>query len=299
MNEDNKDDFELDLNELFTILWTKKYLISLFILIFAAISIVYALSVPNIYTSKALLAPTDKNNSSITSKIGQYSSLAGMAGISLPGDTGNTSTEAMARIQSFNFFLDHFLPNIKLENLLAVKEWDKQKNLLVYDNNIFNPISNQWADKSMASSQQAFSEYKNIISISENNRSSYVSISVEHKSPLVAKRWLDIIITNINESMRNENKKIATSSVDFLNATLETTNIKEIRDVISQLLESQMQNLMLTSASESYVYKILDSPIAPERKSSPNRFFIVLFGTFIGFFIGVFISFIIHYKSER
>ena len=50
----------------------------------------------------------DKNNSSITSKIGQYSSLAGMAGISLPGDTGNTSTEAMARIQSFNFFLDHF-----------------------------------------------------------------------------------------------------------------------------------------------------------------------------------------------
>ena len=299
MNEDFKNEFEIDIKEVFTILWTKKYLISLIVMIFAAISIIYALSIPNIYTSKALLAPTDENNSSITSQIGQYSSLAGMAGISLPGVTGNTSTEAMARIESFNFFKDHFLPNIKLENLLAVKEWDNQKNLLVYDNNIFNPINNQWVDKSMASSQQAFAEYKNIISISENNRSSYVSISIKHKSPLVAKRWLDIIITNINESMRNENKKAATNSVDFLNATLETTNIKEIRDVISQLLESQMQNLMLTSASESYVYKILDSPIAPERKSSPNRFFIVLFGTFIGFFIGVFISFILYYRSER
>ena len=298
MKENTKGDFELDLKEIYSILWSKKLFIGLTMSIFVLVSIIYSRSLPNIYTSNALLAPTNTNNSPISTQLGQYSSLAGMAGINIPAETGNPSIEAIARIKSYDFFLAHFLPNIKPENLLAVKEWDKQKNKIIYDINIFNPVSNKWIDDDMTSSQDAYSEYKKIISIVENNKSSFVSISIEHKSPFIAKRWLEIIIRNINESMRNENKNIAISSIEFLNSTLETTNNKEIRDAISQLLQSQMQNLMLASASENYVYKILDSPFAPERKSSPNRSFIVVFAALIGFFIGVFLCLLAHYKNE-
>jgi len=53
---------------------------------------------PNIYESKALLVPVNSSNS-ISGALGGYSSLAGLAGISLPsgGDEGN-SVKAIKRL---------------------------------------------------------------------------------------------------------------------------------------------------------------------------------------------------------
>ena len=115
----------------------RKYLISLLTTIAAVLSVLYALSLPNIYTSKALLAPSSSNNS--TSNMGAYSSLAGLAGISLPGgESGNPIIEAMARIKSFDFFVNYFVPNIKIENLVAVDSWLREDNIMIYKSNIFD-----------------------------------------------------------------------------------------------------------------------------------------------------------------
>ena len=79
-NTDNIDNYdaEIDLKELFLILWNKKILISIITTIAAILSVLYALSLPNIYSSHALLAPSNPNES-LTSKLGAYSALAGMA----------------------------------------------------------------------------------------------------------------------------------------------------------------------------------------------------------------------------
>ena len=118
-NIDNYD-AEIDLKELFLILWNKKMLISIVTTMAAILSVLYALSLPNIYSSHALLAPSNPNES-LSSKLGTYSTLAGMAGVSIPVTTSDPSLEAIERIKSFDFFLNHFLPYIKLENLVAVE----------------------------------------------------------------------------------------------------------------------------------------------------------------------------------
>lgn len=296
--QDSED--EIDLKELFLILWNKKISIFTITTFVTILAVLYALSLPNIYTSTSLLAVANEKNS-LSSKLGSYSSLAGMAGISLPRDSNNPSLEAIARIKSFDFFSNHFLPNIKLENLFAVKEWDSEKDILLYKDNIFDQSKGKWIrDKSplIPSDQEAYEIYSKILSITENNKSLFVSISIEHNSPFIAQKWLKIIIKNINESMREENNKIATTSINFLNERAKTTNLKELRDAITQLLEAQMQTLMLASVSESYIYKTLDSPTAPERKSSPGRSLIVLFGLLTGLTLGIFLTLIQHYKKE-
>ena len=53
----------------------------------------FALSLPNIYTSSALLAPTSPNES-LESKIG-VSSIAGITGLNLPQNYVKKSTEAI------------------------------------------------------------------------------------------------------------------------------------------------------------------------------------------------------------
>ena len=285
----------VDLKELFFALWDKKILIISITTIAAIISIFIALQLPNIYSSKALLSPSGEKDG-LSSALGGFSNLAGIAGIALPGESGDPSQEAMARIRSLDFFTDHFLPNIKLENLLAVKKWQPSTNEIIYNNKVFDNLNNKWVRQvsypktTIPSNQEAYKVYKDIISITEDRKTKFVVISVEHKSPYIAKKWIDIIINNINESMRETDKKLATKSIDFLNQSSAQTNLIEIKEGISEILESQIQKLMLASANEFYVYKIIDSPIVPELKSKPNRALICIVGAFIGALLSIIIA---------
>ena len=84
--------------------------------------------------------------------------------------------------------------------------------------------------------------------------------------------------------MRQEDIEFSKTSIAFLNEAQKSENIQSVRDVVSNLLEAQMQTLMLASSNSAYVFKTLDAPLVPEEKSSPNRFFIIIFGLFIGLF---------------
>lgn len=277
---------EIDIKEILLVLWNRKRIISIITTISAIFSVLYALSIPNIYKSSALLAPANEEKN-LTSSLGQYSALAGMAGVQLPANQGNSSTEAIARMKSFDFFSMHFLPFINLEDLVAAYKWDSKKDLLLYKTELYDTSTNKWVSREIIpSSQEAYAIYLEKFSINENAKTGFVSISMEHFSPDIAKEWLIIIIKNINESMRQENISTSSKSINFLKDQLESTNLEDIRDGISFLLESQMQNLMLASASKSYIYKVINSPIAPERKSAPARSFICMFITFVGFILG-------------
>lgn len=304
MNQNsNFSDDELDLKEVFLAIWSKKFLITGIATLAAIISIFYALSLPNLYTSTALLSPSDDTNE-LSSTLSSYSSIAGMAGITLPGQSATQSSEAIRRIQSLDFFSNHFLPNIKLENLFAVNEWEPLSNTIKYKGNIYDQASGKWVrDASypqsiIPSDQEAYKIYTKILSINENKKTSFVSVSLTHESPFIAKKWVDIIIKNINETMREADKKTAIGHINFLNESSRTTGLTEMKKAIAQLLESQMQALMMSSAGENYVYKTIDSPVSPEEKSAPNRSFIVILGTLLGGLIGVLISLIMYFRKE-
>ena len=73
--------------------------------------------------------------------------MASLAGISLDSKSGSKDQEAIARIKSFEFFSNNFLPNMKLENLMAVKKWNQASNTLTYYAGDFNSESRQWLRK--------------------------------------------------------------------------------------------------------------------------------------------------------
>lgn len=303
MSLDNFDD-EIDLRNLFHILWNKKFFTLCLTSIFAIISVLYSLSLPNIYTSSALLAPASEENS-LSSQVGQFSGLASFAGLGLGSEGSSKTQEAIERIKSFEFFSKHFLPNVQLENLMAVKKWIPEQNILIYDENLFDPKTKIWKRdvsyprKIIPSNQEVFEEvYEKILNISMNKNTGFVSISIDHKSPIIAKRWLDLIILNINESMRELDKQSSQRSIDFLNKSTESTSVRSINDVISVLLENQMQTLMLANSQKDYVFKIIESPIASEKKSGPSRAIICIIITLLGGLFSVCIVFLQHYRKS-
>ena len=298
-----KDMDNIDIKAIYFLIWKRKYFVLKILSLFFILSVVLAIFTPNIYSSKALLAPANLEDS-LSAKLGEFSSLSGFSGLSLLGENADPSVEAVQRVISYDFFNDYVLPNIQLENLFAVKKWIPESNTIEYKARIYDAKTKKWVRdvkfpfQPKPSSQEAYEVYEEIINISQDRRTSFVSISIEHQSPHIAKKWLDLIISNINESMREEDKENASNAIIFLNETSKTTNNNQLKEAIAILLEDQMQDLMLASAHKDYVFKTIDSPLAPEEESSPNRFIIVFIGLFIGTIIAISAILFSYLKSQ-
>ena len=281
---------EIDLKNLINIILDNKKIVLFFTTTGIALSLIISFLSPNIYTSESLLAPANSNDS-LSSKARGFSALAGIAGVSIPTESTSKSSEAIERIKSFDFFANEFLPYIKLEDLTAAKGWNEKKNKLIYDERLIDSSKNDWIHRSaIPTSQEAYEVYKEILTINENKQSLFVSISIEHYSPYLAKEWLEIVIDNINKSMRDVDKISAQNSVNFLNELLNKTQLSEIKEVTTSLLAQQIQKLMLTEANQDYIFKVISSPYAPEKKSKPSRALILVSGSILGIMMGLFFS---------
>lgn len=299
MSYSNKDEQAIDLKELFSVVWGDKKLITFISILAACISLTVSLSLQNIYTSNALLASSESEDS-IGSKLDGFSGFAGFAGVSIPSSPSSKSDEAIARIQSYDFFIDKVLPNIKLENLMAEVSWDSEKNIITYDTKKFNIAQNKWIRNMKfpePSKQEAYLEYKKILSISEDKKTKFVTLSIEHISPYVAKKWVELIVTYINSYMAELDRNLAEGSINYLKEVSVTTDLSQIKDTASILLEDQIQTLMLVQANDDYIFKYIQSPIAPEKKSRPGRALICILGTIFGGLFGILISLLNYYRK--
>ena len=80
--QNNIADDEIDLRELFAVIWQGKWLIIAITALFAVASVVYAISQPNIYKSEALLAPAEQEGGGgLSALAGQFGGLASLAGV--------------------------------------------------------------------------------------------------------------------------------------------------------------------------------------------------------------------------
>ncbi|MDB2582734.1 Wzz/FepE/Etk N-terminal domain-containing protein [Gammaproteobacteria bacterium] len=284
------DNNEIDLFDLYLTLWDKKILIGAITSVMAIISVIYSLNLSNFYISESQLVPSAQDKS-LSSSFGGLASLGSIAGVSMPAGNVSKSQEAIERIKSFEFFSKHLLPEIKLANIIAVKKWLPDENILIYKDTLYNDRDKKWL-KSKPSDQEAYKIYKKIMVVNEDIKTSFVTVSIEHKSPIIAQRWVDLIISQINESMRISDSNDAKEYINFLSATSQSANIKSLKEVLANLLEDQMQILMLASSNDNYVFKIIDSAIVPEQKAGPSRAIICILGTLLGLMLSLTIVFI-------
>ena len=140
-------DDDLDLRELFLVLWEGKALITMVTGLAAIVSVAVALSMPNIYQSTAILAPkSDGGTGGLSRLASQYGGLASLAGINLGGLGGDGMTKpaiALEKLKSLSFFKQHLYEDL-LVDLMAVESWDPSTRQLMYDDEIYDSASSKW-----------------------------------------------------------------------------------------------------------------------------------------------------------
>lgn len=304
MQNPNIADDEIDLRELFAVIWQGKWLIIAITALFAVASVIYAINQPNIYKSEALLAPAEQEGGGgLSALAGQFGGLASLAGVNLGGGASNKAQLAIEVLKSRQFTSDFIQKHNILPDLMAAKAWDMQMNTVIYDSEIFDAENNKWVREVKApfkpepSMQEAFKVFSKIISASTDKESGMVTVSVEHVSPSVAQQWVSWLIQDINQTMKERDVQEAIKSTDFLTQQLEQTKIADIRAVLYKLVEEQTKTIMFAKVRDEYVFKTIDAALVPEEKFKPKRALIAILGTMLGGMLSVMLVLVRNYMK--
>ena len=302
----NDFDDEIDLRELFYVLLEGKWIIVSLTAFVSIVGVIYSLLLPNIYESKAILVPVN-SSSSISGALRSYSGLAGLAGISLPsgGDAGN-SAKAIKKISSLSFFENNILTNIHLPDLMAFKSWNSKTNTAAFDESIFDTNSNTWIrdfsypQQQIPSAQETFEVFKTEhLTLSEDIKSGFSTLSIKHQSPFIAKQWAELIVNEVNSFYRQKDKLESEKAVSYLNQQISMTGLSEIKQVLAQLLQEETKKLTLIEANQYYVFDYIDPPAVMEKKSEPKRSVICILSALLGGILSTLLVLIRHYAIKQ
>lgn len=295
-------DDEIDLRELFAAIWQGKWIIVITTAIFAVVSVLYALSLPNIYKSEALLAPVTED--SRMRLPGQLGGLAALAGVNL-GAGGNDKTTLAIEVLKSRDFIGRFIEKYDLYiPVMAANGWQRDNNTLIIDSDIYNPESQQWVRKvkppfqPKPSIQETYTEFMKLLSVSQDKTSGMVKLSVQHYSPLLAKQWVDNLILEINNDMRERELAEAQRSIAYLNEQIVQTNLADARAMLFSLVEEQTKTLMLANVRSEYVFKTVDPAVVAEEKAKPARALICILGVMLGGMLSVIVV-LVRYFSKK
>lgn len=290
-NSYTKESSEVELSQLISIVWQGKWKIIAISFLFAVAAVFYALSLPNQYRSSALLMPNSQSQSSLSlgGLSGQIGGLASLAGINLGGGGSDRTSYALQVIKSREFLFDFFKDNQLKKEIMAVDGWDRAADQFTFDEDVYDSETKKWVRQVKApfkpepSQQEVYEEFlKENFSVSQNEDTGMVSISVTHYSPYLAKELVDKLVTAINTTVKQQDLEEATESIKYLELELQKTKESGMQTMFYQLIEQQQQTLMLTKVREDYVLKVVDRAIVPEEKSKPKRAIIVLLGGVLG-----------------
>ena len=300
-------DDEIDLRDLVPVIWRGKWLILAITLVFAMSSLMYAISLPNIYKSEALLAPVKQKSSSggLAALAGQFGGLASMAGIEL-GESSSGSTQIAIEIMKSRKFISSFIEKHSiLVQLMALKNWNIENNSLIFNDELYDVKNNKWKREvelpytSKPSRQEAYQVFIGILSVKNQKDTGTITVSIENVSPYLAQQWVVWLIQDINDVMKKRDVEEAERSMEFLTSQIQKTNVTAIRNSLFKLIEEQTKTIMLANVRDEYVFKTIDPAVVPEKKEKPNRSLIIMVGTLTGAFLGGMIVLIRYYFNKQ
>ena len=299
-------DDEIDLRELFAVLWAGRKLIAYVTSAFAVVAVIVALMIPNQYKATAVIAPAQSGGSSMLGAMAsQFGGLASLAGIDLGGSEGGEAQEAMEIMQSWGFIEKFITKNNLAVEVFAAEGWSAHNNKLSIDSSLYDSEQRQWVRNPPSgktiepTSWELYKAFIERLSVSSDKKTGLLSVSIEYYSPLIAKQWVDLYIATINEHMRDRKLAQVNRNIEYLEVQIEKTAIAGMREVFYQVIEEQIKNKMLAEASPEYAFTTVSRAMLPEEKSQPKRALICILATLLGGMLSVLIVLVMHYSSKN
>jgi uncharacterized protein involved in exopolysaccharide biosynthesis len=292
------DEDEIDLRELFGILWAGKWLIVGVTAAAAIVAVIVALVMTEIYRAEATLAPASsrESGSPLASQLG---GAAALIGISLPsGEEGNRVNNAMAIMRSRDFII-RFINENQLTVPLFAGTWHSADQVSAIDPDVYDEATGEWLlDEGEPTGLEAYRKFTEVFSLSQDRDTGLVRVAIEWHDPVVATDWVNKLVKKINQEVKAADQAEADNAITYLRGQLESTQLVEMQRVFYDLIESQTRVSMLADVREEYVFQVIDPAVVPDERIAPKRSLIAVLGTLLGGMLAVVFVLIRHYVSS-
>ena len=284
---------EIDLKELFSVLWASRILLLIVTLAFTATSVIYVLVTPNQYQATALLAPAQQNSGGLSSALSQFGGLASLAGIDIGGIQDSEARIALEVMRSRSFIEEFIKQSGIMVEVMAAKSWNEDDKRLIIDDDIYDVRRMKWIRRPpwgrdvIPTLWEAYEVFTEILKVTENKKTGLVSVSIEYYSPYLAKQWVENYILATNLYLQQRKLERIDRNIGYLDEQIAATSVAEMREIFFTLIEEQVQSKMLVEASPDYAFAAVGEVMLPEEKSQPKRALIVLLGGLLGAMLSI------------
>ena len=252
---------EFSFKDIFMAIWTNRFLIIIFPLLVGSITAIYNLTLADVYRAEILLATSDSKTQSPSTA---QSSLAAMAGISLPSGTDDKTLIAIETVKSKKFISEFLIRHDALPALMAPISWNSKEDILE-------------VGEYHGSIQEATKSFKGIFYVGKlSNSTPFVLMTISHISPNQGRDWLESMVEDLNQSLSQRDLAELKESIKYLEEQISNTNVSDLKQLFYGMIESQTSKAMLAEVRSEYAFRVIDPAIAPELKHSPHRAVVTL-----------------------
>ncbi|GAB1536507.1 Wzz/FepE/Etk N-terminal domain-containing protein [Geovibrio sp. ADMFC3] len=282
MNTEQKHqlDDEIDLIELAAIIWKRKLYIIGFVFVVSVITVIYTLSLDNIYESKAVLKPTAQT--STQNSLGGLSSLAGFAGINI-NSGGSVYADMNVIISNKEFLADFIKKNDLTSKLLKEPEI---------------------AETSEFKANEKFNLFKliyNDLKLTEDKNTQYITFSYSNPNSTLAKEVLTLLLNDISDILRAKQLENLDKRIENYKLEIDRAADLTLKAKLSEMVASLIQSKVLANADEYYGFSIISEPLVadPMDKVGPHRSRICIVAFVSSFMLAVFGVLVINFITNN
>jgi len=294
---------EIDLYEIWLVLVKYKKLILGLTFGFAFFVAFISLFMTNIYRSKAVILPVEGE------KIGEYSGLAQIIGLSLP--PSGSSAEIIALLKS-DILKAEMIKRYNLLPILFHERWDEEKKQWKKGSkSIFsfitgapgklvslfqkNKSSKNSENNNIPTIDDGIRMLKDLIKVNEDRKLGTIAIAVDYPDPQIAAKLVQYTIDTLRTHMSEEAIRIANKNKKLLEKELIKTSDPIIQQKLYALIAQQVETITMARVNENFAFKVIDPPRVPDRKYKPKRTLMVMVAFVTALFFSIFLAFFIEY----
>jgi len=297
MQEINRDHYieedEIDLRELFSTIWQNKFTIAIISLLVTSFAILYALKLPNVYTSSTVLILKDNDKPNVS---GGAAAMAAMAGINLGGGGGIDIAGLFKNLLSNYSFHKDIIEKYNIDQMLELENIEKNfvfaaNKREVYD--FFKSSPNQEEKDQEEVIFETFKKIKGILSISTDKESGAITLSAKFEDRFTAKKLVDIYLIEMSNYIKKLDLKELDEQVEYYEKELQAAKNLDLKSNINDLLSALVKKKVLSQAGEFYMVKQLTKPQVAyiKDKAGPKRSLIIIVAFITSIILGIFFIF--------
>lgn len=276
LNPTQIEEDEIDLLELFDVLWSGKKIIVTVTALFTVGAIIYSLLLTEIYRAEVLLAPA-QNRQSSSPLSAQLGGAAALVGIDLGQAGGDQIDSILATLRSREFILK-FIDENNLRDLL---------------------LPDLLSGAGEPTDWEVYRAFSPILIVARDSEAGLIRIAIEWPNPNEAARWANLLVAAINRHEKARDVREATNAIEYLQAQLASTQLVEMQQVFYQLIESQTRVIMLADVRDEYVFRVIDPAVVPDLRVAPRRKVMVILGLISGMVLSMMLVVFRYLVTER